>query len=254
MPLTIQYCSDLHLEMDLNKKWIGKYPLEVAGDILLLGGDIMPFALQEQHNDFLDHVAASYTAAYWIPGNHEYYHGNIAGKSGTLHEAVRDNVFLVNNTTLSIGDTDLICATLWSHISPANEWEINRAMNDFRLIKDGGGRFTVAAYNGLHEDARLYIEHEIRSSTAKQKIVLTHHVPTLMNYPPKYKGDALNEAFATELHDFIAVSGVDCWLYGHTHCNTPDFKIGDTHMLTNQLGYVRHGEHSTFSRNKVLPL
>jgi predicted phosphohydrolase len=254
MPLTIQYCSDLHLEMDLNRKWIGKYPLEVNGDVLLLGGDIMLFAELEQHSDFLDYVAANYKATYWIPGNHEYYHCSIDSRSGTLHEAVRDNVYLVNKTTINIGDTDLICSTLWSHISPANEWEINRAMNDFKVIKNGDNRLSVADYNELHEQARQFITEAVKSSTAKNKIVLTHHVPTLMNYPPKYKGDALNEAFATEMHDFIEQSGVDKWIYGHTHYNTPEFKIGKTQMLTNQLGYVRYGEHSTFNNTKTLTL
>ncbi len=251
MAITIQYCSDLHLEFDMNRKWIGKYPLAVKGDVLLLGGDIMLFAQQEQHNDFLDYVAANYQVVYWIPGNHEYYHSNIDGRSGTLYEAVRDNVFLVNNTTVRIGDTDLICSTLWSKISPANEWQINRSMNDFKVIKSGDNRLRIAEYNLLHEQARQFVEEAVMGSTAKHKVVLTHHVPTLMNYPPKYKGDVLNEAFAVEMHDFIEGSGVDCWLYGHTHYNTPDFTIGNTRMLTNQLGYVQYGENKHFNNAKT---
>jgi predicted phosphohydrolase len=254
MPLTIQYCSDLHLEFERNRKWISKYPLAVKGDILLLGGDIMPFAQLEQHNDFLDYVAKYYRAVYWIPGNHEYYHGHIAGRSDTVHEAVRDNVFLVNNTCVSIGDTDLICSTLWSHISPANEWEINRVMSDFKVIKGKEGMLSVAEYNQLHAQAMLCVERAVKGSAAKHKVVLTHHVPTLMNYPPKYKGDVLNEAFAVEMHDFIETSGVDCWLYGHTHCNTPDFMIGKTRMLTNQLGYVQYGENKHFDNTKTFTL
>ena len=250
MPLTIQYCSDLHLEFDRNRKWIAKYPLEVVGDILLLGGDIMVFTQMEQHSDFLDFVSNNYKAAYWIPGNHEYYHSNIAQRSGTLHEAVRHNVFLVNNTTVSIGNADLICSTLWSHINPINELQITRAMSDFHVIDSENGKLTVDEYNRLHELAKQYVEQAVVSSTATHKIVLTHHVPTLMNYPEKYKGDVLNEAFATEMHDFIERSGIDYWLYGHTHCNTPDFKIGNTHMLTNQLGYVQYGENRHFGRGK----
>jgi len=252
MSLSIQYCSDLHLEMELNRKWINKYPLEVKAEILLLGGDIMPFAELEQHNYFLDYVSAHYKAVYWVPGNHEYYHSCIDERSGTMHEAVRENVYLLNNTTITIGDTDLICSTLWSHISPVNEWEISRAMNDFKLIECGGSKFSVPAYNQLHLQARQYLAKSIEESTARHKVVLTHHVPTLMNYPPKYKGDALNEAFATEMHDYIAATGVDSWIYGHTHYNTPDFKIGNTRILTNQLGYVRYGEHSTFDNARII--
>jgi predicted phosphohydrolase len=252
MSLKIQYCSDLHLEMELNRKWIKKIPLIVKGDILLLGGDIMPYVDLEHHNYFLDYVAAHYKAVYWVPGNHEYYHSSIDDRSGTMQEAVRDNVYLVNNTIITLGDTDLICGTLWSHISPAYEREINRAMNDFKLILCGGSKLSVAVYNQLHWQARQYIFKAIENSTARHKVVLTHHVPTFMNYPPKYKGSALNEAFATEMHDYIASSGVDSWIYGHTHYNTPDFRIGNTHMLTNQLGYVRFGEHNTFDNARII--
>jgi len=251
MPLTIQYCSDLHLEFEMNRKWVGKYPLEQKADILLLGGDVLLLAQMQRHNDFLDLVSAQYQAVYWIPGNHEYYHSDIALRSGVLNEAIRDNVFLVNNTVISLGDTDLICSTLWSHIQPGHEWEITRAMSDFHVIKNGGGRFSISAYNRLHQQAREFLELAIAGSNAAHRIVLTHHVPTLMNYPEKYKGDVVNEAFATEMHDLIEDSGVDYWLYGHTHWNTPDFMIGRTQLLTNQLGYVQYGENKHFGRGKT---
>jgi Icc-related predicted phosphoesterase len=59
-------------------------------------------------------------------------------------------------------------------------------------------------------------------------VVITHHVPTLLNYPEKYKGDVLNEAFAAELFDLIEDSKPDYWIYGHTHSNSADFEIGKT--------------------------
>jgi hypothetical protein len=42
---------------------------------------------------------------------------------------------------------------------------------------------------------------ELQRNDAGKKVVVTHHVPTLKNYPEKYKGDVLNEAFAVELFD-----------------------------------------------------
>jgi predicted phosphohydrolase len=248
----IQYCSDLHLEFDLNKKRMDKYPLTVAGDILLLGGDIVPFAKMDQHEAFFDFVARNYKAAYWIPGNHEYYHSNIAERSGAMHEVIRDNVFLVNNTTVTIDDTDIICSTLWSHIHPAHEWEINRAMSDFHVIANGNNRLNIGTYNKLHADSLEFVTAALSASSAQHKVVLTHHVPTLMNYPEKFRGDVLNEAFATELHNFIETSAADCWIYGHTHCNTPEFTIGKTRLLTNQLGYVKYGEHTSFDNARTI--
>jgi hypothetical protein len=79
-------------------------------------------------------------------------------------------------------------------------------------------------------------------------VVITHHVPSLMNYPKIYKNSPLTEAFAVELFDLIDDSGAACWIYGHHHANTPEFNIGRTKMLTNQLGYVHHYEHGSFRR------
>jgi hypothetical protein len=45
---------------------------------------------------------------------------------------------------------------------------------------------------------------------------------------------------------------IDYWIYGHHHHNTPEFSIGKTTLLTNQLGYVGYGEHKGFSGEKVI--
>ncbi len=254
MSVTIQYCSDLHLEFELNRKRIAKYPLEVKGDILLLAGDVTPFAQMEQHHAFFDFAAQNYKATYWIPGNHEYYGADIAMRGQSFNEAIRDNVFLLNNTSVSLDDITLICSTLWSHISPANEWEITRAMSDFHLIRNGAGKLDIPAYNELHATCLKFIKEAVRKAGTKKKVVMTHHVPTFMNYPEKYRSSVLNEAFTTELHDYIENSGINFWLYGHTHSNTPDFKIGNTKLLTNQFGYVQHGENKHFNNAKVFTI
>jgi len=53
-----------------------------------------------------------------------------------------------------------------------------------------------------------------------------------------------------ELFDLIEATSPDYWIYGHTHGNTPDFEIGKTRLLTNQLGYVKYGEQLGFSVDK----
>ena len=254
MSTGFQYCSDLHLEFDLNRKRVHKYPLKIAGDILLLAGDIGLFRHPELHHDFLDFVSRNYTAVYWIPGNHEYYSGDISFRSGVLHEAVKENVFLVNNTTVKIGDTDLFCTTLWSKIDVINAVTISKVLSDFQVIANGGKRLDVEVYNGLHDSARNYLTQALFASNAANKVVMTHHAPTFMNYPGKYLGDPLNTAFVTEFFNLIEVCNAAYWVYGHTHYNTPDFKIGNTTLCTNQLGYVRHGEHKDFSNSKSFSL
>lgn len=254
MSLRLQYASDLHLEFPANKEYLKQHPLKPIADVLVLAGDIAPFAVMEKHRDFFSYVSDHFATTYWLPGNHEYYHFEIAEKSGVLNEAIRSNVFLVNNTSVKFKNAKLIFSTLWSKISSGNQWQIERSLNDFHLIKYNGNRFSAEVYNQLHEESLAFIQNELDTNKEVLTAVFTHHCPTFLNYPQQYKGDVLNEAFAVELHDLIESSSIASWVYGHHHSNIPEFSIGKTKLITNQLGYVQRNEHRLFESNKVIDI
>jgi len=254
MRLNIQYASDLHIEFPANKEFLKQHPLQPVADVLVLAGDVVPFAVMDKHQEFFSYVSDNFKTTYWLPGNHEYYHFNISEKSGVMHETIRNNVFLVNNTSVVHEHVKLIFSTLWSKISSGHQWQIERSLNDFHLIKHNGYRFTTELYNQLHEESLAFIKREIQTVNKKQLAVFTHHCPTFLNYPEQYKGDVLNEAFAVELHDVIEHSNINYWCYGHHHNNTNDFSIGNTKLITNQLGYVQQNEHRLFDTNRVIEL
>jgi len=252
--MLLQYASDLHLEFPANKEFLKQHPLQPVGEVLVLAGDIVPFAVMDKHQDFFSYVSDHFKTTYWLPGNHEYYHFDIAEKSGELHEKIRSNVFLVNNTSVVYENAKLIFSTLWSKISPGHQWEIERNMNDFHLIKHKGFRFSAEQYNRLHEESLTCIQAELNSVKNETVAVFTHHCPTFLNYPEQYKGDILNEAFAVELHDLIEASEIAYWVYGHHHTNTPEFTIGKAKLVTNQLGYVQRYENELFEKDKCIEL
>jgi predicted phosphohydrolase len=252
--MKIQYASDLHLEFRQNKEFFKANPLVSNGDVLVLAGDIIPFALMDKFKDFFSYLSDNFETTYWVPGNHEYYQFDAATKSGILFEKIKSNVFLINNSAVLHQDTKLIFSTLWSKISPANQWYIERGLSDFQVIKYNGFRLSAEWHNQLHNDCLSFITQETQQTAASKTIVVTHHVPTFLNYPIQYKGDVLNEAFAVELFDIIESSSIDYWIYGHHHSNTPDFKIGNTTLLTNQLGYVQQNENQLFSPKKAIIL
>lgn len=249
--MKIQYCADLHLEFPENKEFLKKHPLISKGEVLIMAGDIVPFRVMDKHQDFFDFVSDNYENTYWIPGNHEYYHSDLSEKQGSFTEKIRDNVVLLNNTSVIMNNTRFIFSTLWTQISKENEWLIRQRLNDFHVIGYNNGLLQPATYNKLHDESLVFIKNELCSSENERKVVVTHHVPTFMNYPEKYKGDALNEAFAVELHDLILESGTEYWIYGHHHTNIADFKIGKTSIITNQLGYVRYNENQGFENKYV---
>lgn len=250
--MVIQYASDLHLEFPENREYLKVNPLTPGGDVLLLAGDVVPFAVMDKHEDFFSYVSDHFEITYWIPGNHEYYYSDAATRSGTLNEKIRENVFLVNNIAIQDRNIRFIFSTLWSKIHAGHEWPVERSISDFHVIKFNGARFSSIQFNHLHEESLKFLTQELQNKSEGKTIVVTHHVPTLMNYPEKYKGDVLNDAFAVELYDLIEDKGPDFWVYGHTHNNTPDFIIGKTQMCTNQLGYVKYGEHKYFKNRTSL--
>lgn len=244
--MRIQYLSDLHLEFPENKDYLREHPIVPVGEVLVMAGDVLPFVVMDKYSEFLNYLSAQFEQVYWLPGNHEYYHYDIGRRSGAFCEAIRKNVFLINNQSVEIDNNLLVFSTMWSKLDFQNWWQIRENMNDFRIIKCGDNLFGFDDYNRLHGDGLDFIENELKRDGYTQKAVITHHVPTYLQYPPKYKGSLLSEAFAVELYPLIEECQPDYWVYGHHHFNTGEFSIGKTRLLTNQLGYVRYKEHRLF--------
>ena len=211
--MKIQYCSDLHLEFPENKKYLLENPIIPTAEILVLAGDIIPFAILDQHQEFFDYLSDHFEMVFWIPGNYEYYHSDIHQRTGSFEEKIRENVILLNNKVKSFGETKLIFSTLWSYISPQNKFEIQQSLSDFRLIKNAGKAFDTKAFTNLFLENFNFLKTAIVEEKSFKKVIVTHHVPTMLNYPPQYKGSVINQAFATELSEFIEENEIDYWLY-----------------------------------------
>ncbi len=250
--MKIQYCSDLHLEFQENQKFLEYTPIQPTGEILLLAGDITLFKQIEDHEDFFDYLSQNFEAVYWIPGNHEYYYWDVASVKMPLFKKIRKNVFLVNNQVVVYKNVELILSTLWSHIPPQYEWIVQQNMSDFAVIRNGKLPFTATDFNALHQTDFEFLSDALSEPSDRQRIVVTHHVPTRKHYPEQYRESRINSGFVTELHDFIESSQATYWIYGHHHSNIPPFKIGATTLLTNQLGYIMKNEYQLFNPSAVI--
>ena len=247
--LKIQFVSDLHLEFPQNRQYLRDHPLQVTGDILLIAGDSAYLDLPDSDLDtygsysFWDWASRHYQQVIVCLGNHDFYaHYDLSTMPDSYCCQIRHNVHAYYNSVVSIGDIDIIISTLWSKIEPCDAFLTERNVSDFYRIKYNGHRLTAEDFNREHARCLQFIQQAVVESKARTKIVLTHHVPTHLCTAQEFCGSTISGAFTVELGEYIVDSGIDYWIYGHSHRNI-DAQISGTRILSNQLGYISHGEH-----------
>lgn len=247
--LRIQYVSDLHLEFPQNRKWLEEHPLEVTGDILLVAGDTAYLDLPDSKQDtysqysFWDWASEHYQKVIVCFGNHDFYgYYDLSTMQDGYCNQIRSNIHAYYNSVVHLGEIDIIVSTLWSYIEPYNVYFIERGVSDFYRIRYEGHRLNADNFNHEHDRCLRFVKQAIAESKARTKIVLTHHVPTQLCTAEEFRDSNINGAFTVELGEYIADSGIDYWIYGHSHRNI-NAQIGKTKITSNQLGYISQGEH-----------
>ena len=246
--ICIQYVSDLHLEFPQNRQWLVDNPLEAKGEILLIAGDTAYLNLSDSKYDkyiqyeFWDWASEHYKQVIVCFGNHDFYdYYDLSTMPNGYCKEIRHNVHAYYNDVVHIDDIDIIVSTLWSKIEPSNAFLTERQVNDFYRIMYGKHKLTSDDFNREHERCLTFVKQAVAESHAKTKIVLTHHVPTQLCTAEEFRNSLINGAFTVELGNYIADSGIDYWIYGHSHRNI-NTQIGNTLIISNQLGYISHGE------------
>ncbi len=246
--MRIQYCSDLHLELSQNSRYFEMTPLSVSGDILILAGDIVPLHDEYLTNPFFRYISNNYKQVYWVPGNHEFYHKNISDYSSSYNINIYENINIVNNIELLHSGIHFIFSTLWSKINLGNEKNIERSVADFEFISQNNKKFSAATFNKLHDESIGFLKQSLNGKRNKT-VVVTHHLPSVLCNSEAHNASSINEAFCVDLTDYIKECKANFWIHGHSHFNYYPILIGDTVMLTNQLGYIHLNESNGFKRN-----
>jgi len=250
--MKIQIYSDLHLEFATNRNWLKHNPLISKAEILLIAGDTYYLERDFSKLEFIKRLSKDFKSVYLIPGNHEYYGGfDISTALYPTKKQIEENVFLLNNHSILIEDVRFIFSTMWSNIQQ-HIVQVMHGMVDFRRIKFKGKIFTINHFNKIHKVALEFLSAEVKKPGTK--VVVTHHLPSSLCNAQEFKGSVLNEAFCAEQTNFILNHEIDFWIYGHSHRNLTNFKIGNTNMVTNQLGYVEWNEHQHFNYQKVIEI
>ena len=238
--MKIQYMSDIHLEFEQNALFF-RDNMEITAEYLIIAGDFFVFnkKLTPLQKEIISKLSKSYKKVMIVFGNHEFYAGyllNPVRNKGMVK--LEHNIEYLYNQKVIIDDVTFLFSTLWSKIPSTCEKKMI-AINDFNLIKVFPyTNITVPYFNHEHENCALWIKKLVKSLTNTKIVVVSHHVPSYSLLDQQHENSSLNCAFATDMDDYIEQSNIAYWIYGHSHFNAPEKKIGNTTLLTNQLGYT----------------
>jgi len=253
--MKIQYASDLHIDMGHQPDWKTNNTIVPSADILVLAGDIYRASLNANH-EFFDWLSDNFKKVYWLPGNHEFYNGVNVNKFIDICYPVRENVFFINNQSITFEEEDLTIffSVLWSKLDPFKAQIVERGMRDFYLIKLEGKIINIGTYDYLHRKHWDWLSDAIKNNKSKKKVVVTHHCPSELCNHIDFKNSSLNSGFIVDLTNYIESNGPDYWIYGHTHRNMPETIIGKTKLITNQYCYNYAGEGDGYMNDKVFEI
>lgn len=242
--MRIRILSDLHEEY---AQKLGALEFEaIAADVTILAGDI---ANGVRAIDVAKRPAFAQSQVIVVPGNHEYYDGQIDTVLAEMRvaAAATPNVHLLDQNSVTIQGVRFVGATLWTDYALHGIDQVDQAiqaasplMVDYRLIRAATGELLCAADTiALHYRARQWLGEQLRSPIAKTQsaartVVITHHAPHPLSVHPRFAGNAVNPAFVSDLSDLMGMAQL--WVHGHVH-NGFDYQVDGTRVVANPAGY-----------------
>lgn len=227
--MRIQPLSDLHLEFDDDGGEAFARSVPVAGDLLVLAGDIVPLTRPDRVREVFGWFCDRFPHVVYVPGNHEYYGTSPAAAAELLATCARElpNLHLMDGVTEVIEGTRFVGATLW--FPRTGDEEVFRPfLSDFALIEG-----FVPWVHETHSAQLAFLERTVRSGD----VVVTHFVPHPRSIAPQYAGDPLNRFFVAEdTARLVERSQARLWIHGHTHVAF-DYQLGSTRVVCNPRGY-----------------
>jgi predicted phosphodiesterase len=255
-PKYIRIASDLHLEGFLSANMANTesrfLPIDNKdfSSILVLAGDISSNI--KQLHGFLKFIEYRFHSIIYVIGNHELYYQNMS----TWFDAVKTSFEDLNNIYFSLNDTGVfvigttrfVVCPLWADgggDNPIAQSNVQRGLNDFRIIKNGEKIFTVTDMIAIHKKQKSDIDKALSKKFDGATVVVTHHLPSHQLCHPRF-GNSINGGFASNCDDMLIQHKPDLWIHGHTH-DTIDTKLYDVRIVANPRGYSTESNKSVFN-------
>jgi len=247
--------SDLHLSL-------GALAIpENDADAVVLAGDVA------RPREALAWASGFAKPVLYVPGNHEFYGGSIAGTVDELkRRCTGTNVRVLDNDEVIVEGVRFLGTTLWTDFMLFGKGEkratamqeAQRYMRDFSRIRIGEpveALFTPAASAALFKLHATWLEYKLAEPYAGPTVVITHHAPSRKSIHPRFADSLMNACFVSDAERLLDGSRARLWIHGHTH-DSFDYFVNGTRVLCNPRGYAKHGvnENPLFDANLLVEI
>lgn len=246
--------ADLHLDEIADPEYLRRLGDAIRdvgqdADALIIAGDLTEAAAQKWP-DALRWLGSVYPAAKTviIPGNHDYYGGNLSLLDRELERICADSgVGFGQCRTLVFGDVRVLMTTLWTDMRLFEDygenaiadslWQANM-MPDYAADAITFGKpeksLRLKDTVALHREQLYWLTSMLARPWSGRTIVVTHHAPS-----GAVAGEIspLAPCFASDLEDEIERYKPDFWLFGHTHRPANLRMPGGTILQNISVGY-----------------
>lgn len=176
-----------------------------------------------------------------IPGNHDYYHGELDDEPLRMATLRYNSIFGQKHET-HVGATRILTCTLWSDMllfGDENVIEtariVQRSLNDYAVIKKPGTYIPISVEDTvrIHEDHVAWLRERLETYHDGPTMVVSHHGPHPEASLPV---DQISAGFVSDLTYLIEEHQPDMWVFGHTH-RPQTAKLGKTIIHNVGVGY-----------------
>ncbi len=241
----------IHVLSDIHCEFAPFSPIVTDADLVILAGDI----------DVKGRGVAWAKSAFpgmvlYVPGNHEFYGGNIPATLEKMRVFADDRVRVMDLDEVILGGVRFLGATGWTDYTSTDNlalatWDARAQMTDFRKIRIGPTfrKPRTLDFAEMAGRARSWLKTKLAAPFDGPTVVITHHAPSMQSLGDS-AGSHLDAAYANDW-DGLMGPGVTLWVHGHTHVPV-DYTIAGTRVVSNSRGYP--GEDTGFDPTLVLDL